>query len=176
MRRKLNYDEIFSQRPAEEDLKKLKRTPVCAVIENIRSMHNVGSIFRTSDGVRLQELVLCGFTARPPRPEINKTALGATETVPWSYAKSAIDAIKEFRQKGYQIVTVEHTTDSVPYYRAKYDFPVCLVFGNEVEGVSAEIVSMADMAVEIPMLGVKHSLNVSVAYAVIVYDLLAKYL
>ncbi|NOX89010.1 MAG: RNA methyltransferase [Calditrichaeota bacterium] len=174
--RKLTFDEIFERQPDLEELKKRPRLPIQVLVEDIRSMHNVGSIFRTSDGARIQHLYLAGFTAQPPRIEIDKTALGATDSVPWSYHKNAAETLKKLKEQNTQIVVVEHTTKSVNYAEADYRFPVCLVLGNEVEGVSEEAVQLADLAVEIPMLGIKQSLNVSVAYGIVLYHVLDKYL
>ena len=175
MNRKLDFEEIFKNRPSVEELKTLPRNPIIAIVENIRSMHNVGSIFRSSDGARIEELLLTGFTPLPPRPEITKTALGSTESVPWKYVKNSKEKINELKQKGYTIYTIEQTTKSRIYTEVKYKFPACLIMGNEVDGISDEIIELADYSVEIPMLGVKHSLNVSVAYGIMVYDMLAKY-
>jgi tRNA G18 (ribose-2'-O)-methylase SpoU len=175
MRRKRSYDEIFSERPRLEELKSRERLPLYALVENIRSMHNVGSIFRTSDGVCLSRLFLTGYTARPPRKEIDKTALGATDSVPWEFSKDPLPFVRELKKKGVQIIVVEHTTDSVEYTKTSYTFPVCVVLGNEVDGVSEEIVRLADLSVEIPMYGLKQSLNVSVAYGIIIYHLLEQY-
>lgn len=174
--RKLTFDEIFSKRPNLEQLKSFSRMPIYALVENIRSMHNVGSIFRSSDGARLAKLFLAGYTARPPRNEIDKTALGATDSVPWSFSKDPLPVIDELKEKKVQIVAVEHTSASVPYAEADYRFPLCLVMGNEVDGVSQEVVRQADIAVEIPMYGLKQSLNVSVAYGIVLYHILERYL
>lgn len=176
MHRKLKFDEIFRNRPSVEELKSLSRTPIVALIENIRSMHNVGSIFRTSDGARIEQLVLSGFTPVPPRPEISKTALGSTETVPWTYTKNSVKKINELKQNGYTIYTVEQTTESKNYTDIEYKFPLCFIMGNEVDGVSDELVQVTDYAIELPMLGIKHSLNVSVAYGIILYHILTKYM
>lgn len=175
MNRKLKFDEIFSRRPSLEQLKSWPRLPIYALIENIRSMHNVGSIFRTSDAVRLCQLYLCGFTATPPRKEIDKTALGATESVPWSFSRDPVSIVDTLKKQGVSIVAVEHTTGSINYMDYVPHFPVCVVMGNEVDGVSDELIARADLAVEIPMLGIKQSLNVSVAYGIIMYHLLAHY-
>lgn len=174
MNRKLDFEEIFQKRPSLEDLKSLPRKPITALIENIRSMHNVGSIFRSSDGARIEMLLLTGFTAVPPRPEIAKTALGSTDSVPWQYVKNSVKKINELKQKGYTIYIVEQTTESLAYSKVEYKFPLCLIMGNEVDGISEELIALADYSVEIPMLGIKHSLNVSVAYGIIVYDMLSK--
>jgi len=176
MHRKLDFDEIFKNRPSAKELENLPRTPIIALIENVRSMHNVGSIFRSSDGARIEQLILSGFTPVPPRPEISKTALDSTESVPWSYTKNSVKKINELKQNGYTIYTVEQTTESEVYTEVEYKFPLCFIMGNEVDGVSDELVKQTDYAIEIPMLGIKHSLNVSVAYGIVLYNMLAKYL
>lgn len=171
MLKKLSFEEIQDKRPDAEELINLTRHPFVVVVDNVRSLHNVGSVFRTSDAVRLQHLYLCGITAKPPRDEIRKTSLGAEETVPWSYHSSAAEVLLDLRNKGFQIVALEHTTPSVDYRRAPYCFPLCLIIGNEYTGIQDHLVEMADLAVEIPMLGIKQSLNVSVAFGVMVYEL-----
>ncbi|MEJ2542487.1 MAG: TrmH family RNA methyltransferase, partial [Calditrichaceae bacterium] len=167
--------EIFNRQPTLAQVKKMKRMPLFALIENIRSMYNVGSIFRSSDAINLSKLYLSGFTAKPPRKEIDKTALGATESVPWEYIKDPIQLIDELKNNKVEIVVVEHTDKSVNYADVQYNFPVCFIFGNEVEGVSDDIVVRADKVVELPMLGIKHSLNVAVAYGIIMYNALNQY-
>lgn len=175
MIKKLTYEEISSTRPTFDVLKTRERFPITVVIENIRSLYNVGAVFRTSDGAGIEKLCICGYTARPPRKEIEKTALGSTESVPWEWRQTAVEAITEYRSRGYQIVALEHTDRSVPHDRAEYKYPLCLIIGNEVEGVGQEAVAMCDMAIEIPMHGVKQSLNVAVAYGVAVYRILEEY-
>jgi len=175
MRYKRSYDDIFSDRPSLKELNRLDRLPVYALVENIRSMHNVGSLFRSSDAIRLAKLFLTGYTPSPPRREIDKTALGATDSVPWEFRKDSVQLVRELKEKGVRIVVVEHTSDSIDYREAAYSFPVCIILGNEVDGVSEELVRLADLAVEIPMLGLKQSLNVSVAYGVMLYELLTRY-
>ncbi len=174
--RKLTFEEIFSRQPNLEELNKLQRIPIYALVENIRSMYNVGSIFRSSDGARLEHLFLTGYTSYPPRKEIDKTALGATDSVPWSYSRGSSEIIDHLKDQEIKIVAVEHTSRSILYSEAEYDFPLCIVMGNEVDGISREIISRADMAVELPMMGIKQSLNVSVAYGIMLYHLLYKYL
>jgi len=172
---KLSFEEITAQRPTLEELRARERFPIAVVLENIRSLYNVGAMFRTSDGARIEKLYICGFTARPPRKEIDKTALGSTESVPWEWRASAVEAIDELRAKGYQIVTLEHTDRSVPHCDAPYRFPLCLVMGNEVDGVSPEAVAKSDLAVEIPMYGIKQSLNVAVAYGIAVFRIVEEF-
>ena len=142
------------------------------MLDNIRSLYNVGSIFRSSDGALVKELLLCGYTPRPPRKEIEKTALGSTETVLWSYFANPLDAITRMKKLGVRVCVLEQTTDSVPYHKVlKREFPLCLVVGNEITGISPEVIAAADMAIEIPMFGTKQSLNAAVAYGIALFDL-----
>lgn len=157
-------------------MKKKKRTEIYAILDNVRSLYNVGAIFRTSDGVLLKKLYLCGITGCPPRKEISKTALGAEELVPFEYKEEAISAVKELKKQGVQIVVVELAEGAMPYHKALYKFPVCFIFGHEVFGISDELVKLADMAVEVPMLGRANSLNVATCYGIIMYDALNKFL
>lgn len=161
-------------KPTVLEVKGKKRNPVFAVLDNIRSLYNVGAIFRTSDAVSLQKVYLCGITGFPPRNAITKTALGAEKIVPFEYREDAISTIKDLKKQGIKIVAVELARGSIRYDKAKYDFPVCFVFGHEVEGISDEIMELVDMAVCVPMLGRANSLNVSVCYGIIMYDVLRK--
>ncbi|MBN2158111.1 MAG: RNA methyltransferase [Spirochaetes bacterium] len=171
--RKLTHRELKSARPSLDELKRTARTPVSVVCENIRSLYNVGSIFRTSDGAGIEKLYLCGYTGHPPRPEISKTALDSSESVPWEYIPNQFEAVRMLRKRGYRIIALEHTSESMPYAEADYAFPACLVLGNEVSGITDELLHLCDMAVDIPMRGVKQSLNVSVAYGIVVYHLVS---
>lgn len=149
------------------------RAPIHALLDNVRSLYNVGSIFRTSDGVFIERLYLCGFTPHPPRKEIEKTALGSTRSVPWEYHKNPTEIIHLLRERQIKIVALEMTDRSIPYYDVQpSDFPLCLVAGNEITGVRKEVIELADMAIEIPMYGTKQSLNVAVAYGIAVFGLL----
>lgn len=173
---KLTHEEISRKRVPKEQAHTVERLPIYGLLDNIRSLYNVGSIFRSSDGALVSGLFLCGYTPTPPRKEINKTALGATETVPWQYFKNPVDATLAAQNAGARICVLEHTTISKPYYdMAKIDFPLCLVVGNELTGVSPEIVRIADLAIEIPMYGTKQSLNAAVAYGIALYDLVRVY-
>ena len=174
--RKLTFEEITNLRPTLEELKHKDRFPIYSVLDNIRSMYNVGSVFRTSDATRIKKLILCGMTAQPPRKEIEKTALGSVESVPWEYYKSSVDAVNALKKKGIQIVCVEHTSGSIDYIKANVNFPIALVFGHEVVGVKDEIIDLADQTIEIPMYGVKQSLNLAVAYGIVTYHFVHKYL
>ena len=170
--KKLTHDEIAANRLTPDSIPDERRLPVVAVIENVRSLYNVGSIFRTADGALIRQLCLTGFTPRPPRKEIEKTALGATRSIPWVYASSPLEPISTLRAEGYNICCLELTTNSRPYYQIeKRDFPLCLVVGNEVSGISKEVISQCAFSLEIPMFGTKQSLNVSVAFGVAIFEL-----
>ena len=174
--RKLTYQEIFNQRPSVADLENINRLPFYCLAENIRSLYNVGSIFRTSDAILLNTLYLTGYTGYPPRKEIDKTALGAVDTVNWQRFENPIDAVNDLKIRKISLIALEHTSNSVPYTDFDFPDPFCLMLGNEVEGISDELLEHADAAIEIPMLGVKHSLNVSVAYGIVIYHAMHQYL
>ena len=169
---KIPHHELKSARPSAEELRTRRRFPVSVLCEDIRSLYNVGSIFRTSDGAGIEMLYLCGYTGYPPRPEIDKTALGSVDGVPWEYRPNQFEVIYGLKRRGYRIVALEHTRESIPFDEAKYEFPTCLVLGNEVKGISDELISRCDMAVEVPMYGLKQSLNVTVAYGILVYHVM----
>jgi len=171
--RKLTHEELVAQRLSGDDVLRAPRHPVYGLLDNVRSMYNVGSVFRTSDGARISGLILTGFTPHPPRREISKTALGATETVPWAYYRDPNEAIAGLREKGIRLCAVEHTSQGKPYTEVgPSDFPLCLIFGNELTGVSPVFLKHADLAIEIPMHGAKQSLNVAVAYGIVVFEML----
>jgi 23S rRNA (guanosine2251-2'-O)-methyltransferase len=170
--RKLTHGEIAQNRRKPSELETTKPLPVVVVVDNVRSLYNVGSIFRTSDGASIRKLILTGFTPRPPRREIEKTALGSTESVPWEYIKSPLEAIQRFRGQGYSICCLELAEGSTPYHSLPSGvFPLCLVIGNEITGISKDVLETADLAIEIPMFGVKQSLNVAVAYGIAVFEI-----
>lgn len=171
--RKLSHDEIAVRRLSAEQVPHGDRAPIVGVLDNIRSLYNVGSIFRSSDGAFIRGLYLCGYTPTPPRKEIDKTALGATKTVPWKFFKDPLDAVRAAHAEGMRVCVLEQTTHSIPYFQLrKTDFPICIVVGNELTGISASVVELADCAIEIPMFGTKQSLNAAVAYGIAVFDLL----
>lgn len=149
--------------------------PAAVLLDNVRSMYNVGAFFRTADGVKLEKLYLAGITARPPKKEIAKTALGAEETVPWEAVPDPLDLITGLQSRGFEIAAIETSVRSVDLFDWRPRFPVCVVFGHEVEGIGAELAHRCDTHVRIPMLGQKHSLNVASAGAVVLYELLRKY-
>lgn len=163
--RKLSHPELVQR----QRTKKQPRLPFCVVLNNIRSLYNVGSIFRTADGAGVEKIWLCGITGRPGEPKIAKTALGAEETVPWEYAESAFTVIRDLKAKGYQTVFLEQTEASVPYHTFISPNPVCLVLGNEITGIYDGLLSLCDAAVEIDMAGLKNSLNVTVAFGIMAY-------
>ena len=174
MNTKLSLKEL--NRISVEEFKETKKLPLVIVLDNIRSMNNVGSVFRTSDAFVVEKIYLCGITPKPPHREINKTALGATETVDWEYKPTTFDAIDELKGKGYLIYSIEQAVGSIMLN--DFVFPqkekVAVVFGNEVEGVDQEIINISDGVIEIPQFGTKHSLNISVSAGIIIWDLFNK--
>ena len=169
--KKLKLEELG--RISAEEFKASEKLPACLVLDNIRSLHNVGSAFRTADAFRIEKIYLTGITGTPPHREIHKTALGATESVAWEYHESTPMLLSELRTSGYQIIVVEQTTESIPIHQVKFeaDRKLCLVFGNEVNGVSDEAMPFADLAIEVPQAGTKHSLNISVCLGIVVWEL-----
>ena len=161
--KKLSHEELLKRQKGQA------RLPFAVVLNNIRSLYNVGSIFRTADGAGVEKIWACGITGIPPSEQISKTALGAEEVVPWEFRKTAKECILELKEKGYQIVLLEQTHSSVPYTEFVPTAPVCLILGNEITGVSDEILPYCDAAIEIEMAGLKNSLNVTVAFGVIAY-------
>lgn len=149
--------------------------PVSVLLDNVRSMYNVGSFFRTADAAGVEKLYLCGITGTPPKKEIRKTALGADETVPWEHHWQAIDVAGRLRARQVELVAIETSPHAIDLFDWQPRFPVCLLFGHEVDGISRELAAMADTHVRIPMLGRKHSLNVATAGGVAIYELLRKY-
>ncbi|HEX2788565.1 MAG TPA: RNA methyltransferase [Ignavibacteria bacterium] len=170
--RKLTNTEIKEQRKKIPDLQNYERLPIYVLCDNIRSIFNVGSVFRTSDGAFIEKLFLCGYTPYPPRKEIDKVALGSTLSVPWEYHKDPIELVKNLKEQKIKIAVLEITDSGKNYWElTKQDFPLCLVIGNEISGVSKEIIDIADIALEIPMHGFKQSLNVSVSYGIAVFEM-----
>lgn len=171
--RKLKNEEL--DRLSLQEFKTAGKIPLVLVLENIRSMNNVGSAFRTADAFLLEKIFLCGITGQPPHREINKTALGATESVAWEYRQNSLNCITELKSKGYRVLLVEQTDRSTPLF----DFTpenekFVLVFGNEISGVSEELLPLADEVLEIPQYGTKHSLNISVSIGIVIWDLISK--
>ncbi len=172
--RKLKNSEL--DRLNVEEFKQVKKTPIIIVLDNIRSLNNIGAVFRTSDAFLVEKIYLCGITATPPHKDIHKTALGSTETVAWHYAENTLDIISELKNNGVIVCAIEQAenatmlNDFKPTANTKYAF----VFGNEVKGVTQEVVSASNMVIEIPQYGTKHSLNISVSAGVVIWDVFSK--
>jgi 23S rRNA (guanosine2251-2'-O)-methyltransferase len=169
--RKLTNAELKQRRA-----RKGRRTmPVAILLEKIRSIHNVGAFFRTADCAGVEKVFLCGWTAAPPRKEIAKVALGAEEVTPWQRIQDPVEAARAVKAEGYRLIAIEQTTKSENLYTAELPFPCCLVFGNEVEGVSEELLAECDAAVEVPTHGTKESLNASVCAGAVLFEVRRKY-
>ncbi len=169
--RKLLHAEILEERLTPEESLNSERFPVSLLLYNIRSLYNVGSIFRTADSGKASELIMSGYTPHPPRKEIEKTALGSVDSVPWEYIKNIRDAVSYVKSKNYKLIAVELTDIKRPYDSLKKEeFPMCLMLGNELTGIDNNILDLCDDAIEIPMHGVKHSLNVSVAAGIALFE------
>ena len=163
-------DELKADRPTMEEVKFIPRLPISILVENVRSVHNVGSIFRSADGFGAEKIYLTGYTAYPPRKDLHKTALGSENTVPWEYEMDSLVVAEQIKKEGKILVLIEQTHNSKSIYDMDFQFPICFIVGNEVTGVSEKLSSLADIHVELPMRGIKQSLNVSVATGVIGYE------
>ena len=172
--RKLRNEEL--NRISQEEFKAKEKLPLVIVLDNVRSMNNIGSVFRTADAFLLEAIYLCGITASPPHREIEKTALGATQTVAWKYFKNVSEAIIEMKQQGYVIVSVEQTDNNVPLDKFSPSRPkkYALIFGHEMNGISEEAIQVSDLALEVPQYGTKHSLNIAVCAGIVVWDMYCK--
>ena len=172
--KKLKNSEL--NRISIEEFKKSKKIPITILLENIRSAHNIGSVFRTADSFLINEIILCGISAQPPNKDIRKTALGSSESVEWKYEKNIEVAIQKLKDEGNKIISVEQTTNSIslenfkPSKNSKY----AIIFGNEVNGIEQRTIDLSDMAIEIPQYGTKHSLNISVAAGIIIWNIFSK--
>lgn len=171
---KLSMDQL--NRVDIDSFKELEKTPITIVLDNVRSMHNVGSAFRTADGFAIEQIILCGITATPPHREIEKTALGATQSVEWSHYKNTSEAVETLKSQGYKILAIEQAAGSISLekFEAQPNKKYALVFGNEVHGVDDEVMEMVDGCIEIPQFGTKHSFNVSVTIGIVLWDMLKK--
>lgn len=173
--RKLKLDEL--NRPTLEEFKSQEKLPVVVVLDNVRSLHNVGSAFRTADGFAVDAIYLCGITAQPPHREIEKTALGATQSIKWAYFEDSVAAVENLKSLGYQIVAIEQAERSIslldfnPVKAKKYAF----FFGNEVNGVSEQVMKQIDMCLEIPQFGTKHSFNIVISTGIVLWDFFSKF-
>ncbi|MBE9586336.1 RNA methyltransferase [Mucilaginibacter sp. JRF] len=172
--RKLKLDEL--NRATVDEFKEQDKLPVAVVLDNVRSMHNIGSIFRTSDGFAVQKIALCGITACPPHREIEKTALGATTSMDWEYYKTPLEAVEQLRTEGYKIIAIEQAEKSLMLdtYAPQSNEKYALIFGNEVNGVSDEVMQHIDACIEIPQFGTKHSFNIVVSAGIVLWDFFSK--
>ena len=172
--RKLENAEL--NRKSVNDFKQAKKTPIILILDDIRSLNNIGSVFRTADAFLVEKIYLCGITAQPPNKEIQKTALGATETIAWEYCENIIDCIKVLQENDIKVFAIEQVENAVLLnnFEIENNQKYALVFGNEVFGVSQEAVSVCDGSIEIPQSGTKHSLNIAVSVGIVVWDLFAK--
>lgn len=172
--RKLKNSEL--DRLDTKTFKESKKTPIIIVLDNIRSLNNIGSIFRTADAFLIEKIYLCGITATPPHKDIQKTALGATDSVDWEYIEDTLTIIKKLKAENTIVASIEQTEDAISLenFETKQDQKYAIVFGHEVKGVQQEVVTASDVALEIPQYGTKHSLNISVSCGVVVWDLFCK--
>ncbi len=172
--RKLKNSEL--DRKSVSDFKEAKKTPLIVILDNVRSLNNIGSVFRTADAFLIEKIYLCGITAQPPHKDIHKTALGATETVAWEYVEKTTDLVEKLKQENIQVLSIEQAENSVMLddFQPEKDKKYAVIFGNEVKGVQQEIVSVSHQVIEIPQYGSKHSLNISVSAGVVIWDLFVK--
>ena len=172
--KKLILDDL--NRKNTEEFKQAEKTPIIVVLDDIRSLHNIGSFFRTCDAFLIEKIYLCGITATPPNKEIHKTALGATETVDWEYEKEVMQVVDRLKKENVKILSVEQVEGSVMLnnFTVESNVKYALFFGNEVKGVNQQVIDSSDAVIEIPQLGTKHSLNISVSAGIVVWDLFQK--
>jgi tRNA G18 (ribose-2'-O)-methylase SpoU len=172
--RKLKNSEL--ERKSASQFIASEKTPLIIILDNIRSLNNIGSVFRTADAFLIKKIYLCGITATPPHKDIQKTALGATESVDWEYSENTLKVIAKLKEEGVFVASIEQAENSVSLadFNVSKDTTYAIVFGNEIKGVSQEAVNASDMVIEIPQLGTKHSLNISVSAGVVIWDLFCK--
>jgi 23S rRNA (guanosine2251-2'-O)-methyltransferase len=172
--RKLQNSEL--ERKSVDEFKQSSKTPIIIILDNVRSLHNVGSVFRTADSFLVEAVYLCGITGCPPNKEIQKTALGATDSVLWKYFKTTLEAVEELKQNNYLVYAIEQTEKAIMLneFITEKNKKIAVVFGNEVKGVEQEVVDACIGVIEIPQLGTKHSLNISVSAGIVVWDLFQK--
>lgn len=172
--RKLKNSEL--SRKNQEEFKASNKTPLIIILDNIRSANNVGSVFRTADAFLIEKIYLCGITAKPPHKDIHKTALGATDSVDWEYVENTIVLIEKLKKKNIKVLSIEQSENAIMLndFKTEKDTTYAIIFGNEVKGVSQEVVSVSDTVIEIPQYGTKHSLNIAVSCGVVTWDLFVK--
>jgi len=175
MNRKLKNEEL--NRISIDEFKQVDKTPIIIILDNIRSLNNIGSVFRTADAFLIEAVYLCGITAKPPHREIQKTALGATESVSWTHYDTTNEAIQNLKEKGYKIAAIEQAENSIMLnnYSVSNNEKIAIIFGNEVKGVEQDAIDLSDVVIEIPQYGTKHSLNISVSAGVVIWDLANKF-
>ncbi|MCM4158540.1 RNA methyltransferase [Antarcticibacterium flavum] len=173
-KRKLKNSEL--ERKSVTEFREAEKTPLIVILDNVRSLNNIGSIFRTCDAFLIKKIYLCGITAKPPHKDIQKTALGATETVDWEYVESTMQVVEKLQQEGTRVFSVEQAENAVMLdnFKPQPQEACAVIFGNEVKGVQQEVVSASDGVIEIPQLGSKHSLNIAVSAGVVIWDLFVK--
>jgi len=173
--RKLKNSEL--QRLNIEEFKNAPKTPIIVILDNIRSLNNIGSVFRTSDAFLIEKIILCGITAKPPHKDIQKTALGATESVDWEYIQETSAALKNLKESGFTIVSIEQTENAVELqnFTIETGKKYAVIFGNEVKGVQQEVVNESDYCIEIPQFGTKHSFNISVSAGIVLWEFFKKF-
>jgi len=173
-KRKLANSELV--RKSVSEFKEARKTPLIVILDNVRSLNNIGSIFRTCDAFLIQKIYLCGITATPPHKDINKTALGATDTVSWEHAENAIDVVKQLQQQNFKVFAVEQAENSIMLHNflPEPTEACAVIFGNEVKGVQQEVVNACNGVIEIPQLGSKHSLNIAVSTGIVIWDIFKK--
>lgn len=167
--KKLSMDDLG--RISVQEYKESRKLPLVVVLDNVRSLNNIGSVFRTCDAFRVESICLCGITATPPHRDIHKTALGAEDSVPWDYFDTTAACVEQLRKQGYGIYAVEQVDESVMLHQFQPQGPIAVIFGNEVEGVDETLLPLCDGCIEIPQYGTKHSLNISIAAGIVVWDM-----
>jgi 23S rRNA (guanosine2251-2'-O)-methyltransferase len=174
MNKKLKTTEL--NRLSNDDFKETKKIPLIVVLDNIRSMHNIGSVFRTSDAFLVESIELCGYTAKPPHKDIQKTALGATDTVTWTHHEDTVTCVETLKERGYKVYAIEQTEKSTLIQDITFDVneKVAIIMGNEVKGVQQKVIDICDGSIEIPQFGTKHSLNVSVCSGILIWEIAKK--
>ena len=172
--RKLKNSEL--DRLSIEEFKQSKKTPLIVILDNIRSLNNIGSVFRTSDAFLIEKIYLCGITATPPHKDIHKTALGSTDTVAWEYVEDTLDLVKSLQSQGVKICSIEQAENATMLndFRPEVNTTYAIVFGNEVKGVQQDVIDVSDFVIEIPQYGTKHSLNISVSAGIVIWDVFCK--
>lgn len=171
---KLKNSEL--NRISVSEYKEVDKTPIVVVLDNIRSMNNIGSTFRTSDAFRIEKIYLCGITARPPHRDIQKTALGATESVEWDYNISTVECATSLKKEGYKVFAIEqcHNSTMLNNFSTTTEEKIAVIFGNEVKGVEQDVIDICDGCIEIPQVGTKHSFNISVSVGIVLWDIFTK--